>query len=288
MPRIRYEVGRLQRKTQVLLEQMNEVIEEYMEAMSLRQLFYQLVARLIVENTGRNYRRVQECCRRARMLGLMDWDAIEDRGRILHSPSTWDSPAEILHAVANQFRYDAWENQKYRPEVWIEKKALIGSIKRVCEELRVPYIALGGFSSTSTAWDAGYNRFQGYLEQQPVVIYLGDHDPSGLHMSDELGERLNTFAERHVDLRRIALSRDQITQYNLPPNFAKEKDPRYPAYKREHGEDCWELDALPPDVIASLTRDAIEELRDEALWDQVMEREQEVRSDLRGVAEEWE
>lgn len=275
-----------------IVAQANAIIAQYQAegfTLTLRQLFYQFVARDLLPNTLRAYKRLGTIITDARLAGLIDWTAIEDRLRVFHSPSTWDSPEEIIAACARQFRLDAWASQKHRPEVWIEKDALLGVIEPTCLELRVPYFACRGYVSASAAWRAGrrLREFARSREQVPIIFHLGDHDPSGLDMTRDNEDRLALFAEQGIELRRLALNKNQIEQYNPPPNPTKTTDSRAADYIAEHGHDSWELDALEPSVIADLVRENILGIRDNDRWGVVIAREQEHRRGLRTVADNW-
>lgn len=275
-----------------IVEQANAIIAQYQAegfTLTLRQLFYQFVARDLLPNNLRSYKRLGSIITDARLAGLIDWEAIEDRLRILQAPSTWRSPEAIVEACARQFRLDAWAGQEWRPEVWIEKDALVGVIEPTCLELRVPYFACRGYVSASAIWRAGrrlrdVGRRGG---QKPIVFHLGDHDPSGLDMTRDNTERLDLFAEQGIAIRRLALNKDQVEHYNPPPNPTKTTDSRAADYIAVHGNDSWELDALEPSVIADLVRENVLAIRDDDLWDPIIAREQEHRRHLHGIAEHW-
>jgi hypothetical protein len=147
-----------QRKTMAVIEQANAIIREYMLQgfmLTLRQLFYQFVARALLENTQQQYKRLGVIVRDARDCGLIDWDAIEDRTRTVRTHSHWDGPDEIIGSAAHSYREDLWAGQIYRPEVWIEKDALLGVIEGVCTEHRVPYFAHRGNNSQTLQYQAG-------------------------------------------------------------------------------------------------------------------------------------
>ena len=191
-----------------------------------------------------------------------------------------------LDSVAEQFHVDRWANQKFRPELWIEKEALVGVIEDVCDELDVPYFACRGYVSQSEQWRAG-RRF-GACRQTPVVLHLGDHDPSGIDMTRDNDDRLATFAGQPVVVRRLALNMDQIEEHQPPPNPAKDTDTRFNTYYDQFGDECWELDALEPQVMVDLIRDAIEGYIDPDAWRESGEREREGRARLAEVSERWE
>jgi hypothetical protein len=278
--------------TLAIIEKANEIIAEYDAqgfVLTLRQLYYQFVARSLIENKQTEYKRLGSIIKEGRRAGLIDWGAIEDRTREVHTHTSWDSPADIVEAVAQQYREAPWKDQRYRPEVWIEKDALLGVIEAICTEWRVPYFACRGNNSETLQYQAG-KRFERHLADRlvPVILHLGDHDPNGLDMTRDNRDRLATYARDDIDVRRLALNMDQVERYAPPPNFAKEMDSRYAAYVRQFGTtECWELDALNPSVIADLIGDEIGALVDHAAWNAAMAKEAENRSTLAKASENW-
>jgi hypothetical protein len=280
------------RATLTVIDQVNTVITEYLAqgfTLTLRQLFYQMVARDLLENTTKEYKRLGVIVRDARNGGLIDWDAIEDRVRSVNTHSSWNSPANIINTAAHSYQTEWWENQQYRPEVWIEKNALIGVIEGICTDLRVPYFATIGNNSQTLQYQAG-KRFAEYSGQRliPVVLHLADHDPNGIDMTRDVRDRLALYARRPVEVRRVALTMGQVQQYNPPPNFAKEADTRFNGYVEAFGtQECWELDALSPTVIANLIRTEIDQLIDWPQWDAARAEEERGRKVLRTAAGNW-
>lgn len=257
-------------------------------SLSLRQLYYQLVSRGVIENSDRMYDQLKADVSDGRLAGLISWTAIEDRGRQLMGHMYHESPAAILTVARDSYRMDKWRLQPTRPEVWVEKAALEGVVGDICHRLEVDFFACRGYNSQSEQWRAG-RRFAGYLQkgQRPVVFHLGDHDPSGIDMTRDNRERLEMFAGVPVQVVRLALNMPQVEQYQPPPNPAKVTDSRFEEYRREHGDESWELDALPPQVLMQLIEDAVKALRDERLWEEALEQENEDRSRLTEVLEEF-
>ena len=278
--------------TLALIEHANGIIDEYRAlgfTLTLRQLFYQFVSRpaLGLENSVGDYKRLGRTVTDARRGGLIDWGAIEDRTRNVRSLPTWDDPSSIVSACACQYREDVWANQIYRPEVWIEKDALTGVIEGVSEEFRAPWFSCRGNVSDSEMYAAGkrFERIAGQ-GQVPIVLHLGDHDPNGLDMTRDVQDRLRMFARQDIEVRRLALNLDQTA--DLPPNFAKETDSRYAAYVQRFGAtDCWELDALAPNVISDLVRDELGNLIDADAWASAIADENDNRSVLTAAAGNW-
>lgn len=272
-----------------IIESANTIIEEYQAQgfeLTLRQLYYQFVARDLIPNTQKEYKKLSVILSDARLAGLVDWEAIVDRTRNLRSLATWEDPASIVEACASQFRIDRWANQENRVEVWIEKDALVGVIEPICNELRVPYFSCRGYTSQSELWAAGM-RLKRHVKggQTPVVIHLGDHDPSGIDMTRDILDRLALFMGG-CEVKRIALNKDQIDKYNPPPNPAKIADPRAEGYIKIHGDESWELDALDPKVIATLIRKTVLKFRDEGAWEESEEIENQHKEKLQEVASE--
>jgi len=171
--------------------------------------------------------------------------------------------------------------------VWIEKDALVGVIERICAELDVPYFSCRGYTSQSEMWAAS-RRLADYMDdgQQPVILHLGDHDPSGKDMTRDITDRLNLFSHG-IDVDRLALNMDQIDQYDPPPNPAKITDARAEVYIAEFGKSSWELDALEPSVLSGLVRTAVATMRDDGLWDAAVEEEQTHRDQLHLASRRW-
>jgi hypothetical protein len=292
MPMICYREKTFTAEHEKLIATANGICADY-EAqgfkLTLRQLYYQFVARAIIPNTMQSYKRLGSIINDARLAGCIDWDAIEDRTRNLESPNTWDSPKQILETCARQFKFDVWADQETRVEVWIEKEALVGVIEPICSKLRVPYFACRGYTSQSEAWGAG-QRFADYNArgQSVVVLHLGDHDPSGIDMTRDNGDRLKLFSnDGDVRIRRLALNFDQIKQYNPPPNPAKLTDSRAEGYIAKHGRSSWELDALEPSVIAEMIADNVDIYVDEDKWQASFDREVEAQTRIMKMAKAW-
>lgn len=291
----------LRQSTLAIIRQANIIIEEYQRQgfkLTLRQLYYQFVSRDLLANRQSEYKRLGSILDDGRKAGMIDWAAIEDRTRNLEKLSVWRSPLDILRAVAEQYREDWWLTQPFYPEVWIEKDALTGVIEPVCNEYRVPYFACRGHVSQSEMYDAAQRFKQISRRGRSVIIFhLGDHDPSGVQMTDDNRARLELLS-RHADVEvvRLALNYDQIEEYSPPPNPAKDTDSRHGAYAemmQDHGFDnpddlpSWELDALNPVVLSDLIRNALDERIEPESWEAARAKEEDSRDGLTDTADKW-
>ena len=287
MPLIRYEALRFTKDVQNTIDQANAILAEYHAkgySMTLRQLYYQFVSRALVpENTIRQYKRLGDTMKKARNAGLTDWFALSDNGRFLRGDSGNPDGEYLpfLKGAADGWTIDLWKNQKRRPEVWVEKDALSNIIGRVCDELAVPWFPAKGYNSTSEAWRAGMRLRQHKIDgYEPIIFHLGDHDPSGVDMTGDNENRLWMYAGFAVELHRLALNMDQVREYNPPSMPAKKTDSRTAAYEKEHGKEGWELDALEPEIIDTLIRDAILGIRDQKAWDERVAEQARQRAEI--------
>lgn len=272
----------------------NQILDEYRQQgfrLSLRQLYYQLVARDFIPNTQRSYKNLGNLVSNARQAGLVDWQMIEDRNRETNIPAHWNTPAEIVEAAARQFRIDKWIDQPYHIEVMVEKDALSGVLEPVCRELDIGITANKGYSSSSTMYEIGKRLDERYGDGKAIcVIYLGDHDPSGIDMTRDVDDRLKMYSRIDngvLEVVRLALNWDQIELWSPPENPAKETDARYASYASQYGESSWELDAVEPVQLARLVRDAVAARRDTELWQAAVEREKSMRQELQAFVERY-
>lgn len=272
----------------------NEILDDYSAQgydLSLRQLYYQLVSRNLISNSEKSYKNLGCLVSDARLSGLIDWDMIKDRGREMVSNPHWGNPADFMENVAPQYRFDLWEDQSCYVEVMVEKQALEGVLIPVCQKLDVPFTANKGYSSSSALYEAS-KRFlkRGEDGKELYCVYLGDHDPSGIDMSRDVGDRLNLFlnvsmglAENEgglLEVKRVALNMDQIRELNPPENPAKITDSRADSYIKRFGRSSWELDAIEPKALASLVRDAIVGLMDYPLFQKNERKQEQGRKEL--------
>lgn len=277
-----------------LIEQAKIICQEYAAQgyrLTLRQLYYQMVRRIMIPNNIKSYKRLGSVISDARKAGLFDWSSIEDRGRWLHQYETFNTPGEFMKSVTERYLEDLWIGQQTYCEVWVEKDALAGVVARSCDEWRVPYFPCKGYGSDSELYAAGKRlaNIMNYTfdRRDVVILHLGDHDPSGIDMTRDNRERLEMFSGCTIDLRRIALNMNQVEEYNPPPNFAKETDSRFADYHDKFGEDCWELDALEPSVINQLIEDELMTFLDLEDFEARKEVETENRELLVKAAENW-
>lgn len=291
MPRVCYVSKSFHPRRASVIADANTIIDEYAKQgyiLTLRQLYYQFVARGLIENTKREYDNLGSTINDARLAGLIDWEAIEDRTRKLQTRSKWDDPADAIESIAKQYHIDLWEGQDVYVQVWVEKEALAGVIQRASEPYDVSWYCTRGYNSQSEAWRAAMNfKWHYHHGRRGKVIHLGDHDPSGIDMTRDIQERFYQFGVYGVDVIRVALNMDQVEEYNPPPFFAKVSDTRYDGYVEKYGEESWELDALEPSVLGELISNTVDGFINMNLWNERQEQEEKEREQLTRVASNW-
>jgi len=288
----------------------NTILEEYQEQgfkLTLRQLYYQIVARNLfpedrkwvrhggkwvknadgTKNADPNYNWIGVIINDARLAGLVDWNHLVDRTRNLKDLEHFNGAEDALAKLAGWYHVDMWENQKVRPEVWIEKDALTGVIEGVCQQLDVPFFSCRGYTSQSEMWRAGQRLAHWHdLGYTTHIIHLGDHDPSGIDMSRDIFDRMEMFMGG-TEFERIALNMDQVRLYDPPPDPAKITDSRCKAYIERFGGESWELDALEPSVMNDLITNAVIALRDEGVYKEDQAHKNKVKDKLYTLADNW-
>lgn len=286
---IKYEDIGFQKKSLDLIELVNTVIADYSAQgydLTLRQVYYQLVARGYIPNTERSYKNIGNLISNGRLAGLIDWNAITDRTRNLRSNSHWDCPESVIESAMYSYRLDKREGQPVYIEVWIEKDALISIVSSVCAILDIPHFSCRGYTSQSEMHVAAMRFRQQTGRHRQVLIHLGDHDPSGIDMTRDIRDRLCMFGA-DVEVRRIALTMEQIEQYNPPPNPAKTTDARCDSYISRFGYESWELDALEPQVIEQLIRDEIRELTNHDMVQRIQRKEKKDKQELINISNRY-
>ena len=283
MAKIRYEDINFRKTTLEFLDKVIPIVEEYERnsyRLTVRQLYYQLVSRNILENKPESYTKTSKVLSDARLAGKIDWDTIVDRGRRKIMPNEFHSIPEFIHAAIRSYRKYRWENQPHYVEVWVEKEALAGILEDLTDEYHVLLLPAKGYSSMSAKHEAAVRiKNQTGMGKKCHILYLGDHDPSGLDMERDIMERLAKFGCT-VKVERVALTLGQVKRYNIPHNPAKVKDSRFKQYKEKYGKKSWELDAIRPDVLVRLARKAIRKYCDEKLYSEMVAMENNEKVEL--------
>lgn len=265
-------MAKLQKKSLALLEQVQEIIDQYAFALTLRQIYYQLVSKQIIPNKEKYYKQLSRLCVIGRDEGKLSEEAFADRLREIQKPSTWIDLKDFLETVKDSYRKDKWVDQDTYVEIWTEKDALRGVISPITERWDVGLLVVRGQVSRTAVYEA-YERFERHKDKNCHLFYYGDFDPSGLSIYDSLTERIQSFGSVDISFERMALTPEQIQEYNLPQDPAKQSDPNYRRFVGKYGDNVVELDALPPNVLTELIENSIVNLIDGDKWKQAQKKE---------------
>jgi hypothetical protein len=263
-----------------LLEQVRGVLDEYEDylPLTIRQIFYRLVGAHEYEKTEKAYARLCEHLNRARRARIIPMSAIRDDGGVISEPNSWESAEQFMRtirAMAANFKLDHSAGQKSRQVVICEAAGMVPQLERVTHPLGATVMSGGSFDSLTdkhkfAAELAGHGR-------PTEVLHVGDHDPSGAHMFVAILEDIEAFTHDlggNVTFTRLAVTPDQIQQYDLPTAPKKSNDKR--AFR---GRTC-QAEALAPDVFADILRTAIEQRVDRRIYERVLRQERAVRRGL--------
>jgi len=260
-------------KVEVVLEELKDY-----KPLTLRQIYYQLVGKGYIENNKSQYTMLSGLLKWARIDGYISWNDIEDRVRVFHNGAGWNDGKDFIEDELKRFlvgyRRDMLQTQERYIEVWIEKDALSSIFRRVAFPYCVSTVVCRGFSSVSFLNDFK-NRLDYYPDKNPVMLYFGDFDPSGVEMLESIEITLkDELGASGIEFKRIALTREDIYKNKLPhsPDALKRTDTRAKKHLEAYGELAVELDALRPDVLEQKIKDGIEAELDIGAFNNEVER----------------
>jgi hypothetical protein len=259
----------------VIIPRVIELLQSYDYRPTLRQIFYRLVSEQLISNTISAYKVLSRSTAEAREDGRLDPRAFEDRIRMAYGRDAgWQSPQEFLQSLienlADRIYIKPLCSQQCRVIIWLEKDALLSPIVEITSPYRVRTYTARGYSSFSAVYEAAQELDHAL---PTYVLQLTDFDPSGEDMVRDLRDRLQRYGAANFEVIKIALTQRQVLDFGLPPMMAKRTDPRYERFNESHGDMAVELDALPPDTLATVITQAIEQHMDMTSWQAVLEQE---------------
>lgn len=287
-----------------------DVLAEYNIRMTLRQLYYRLVARQLILNNTSQYKRLSSVLVWAREQHMMSWFALEDRTRAILGNMSLDDETDAEWAVNNKVEeikdtpgcwIDKWWHQPYYVEVWLEKQALEGVFLTVTRVEEVVLMPCKGYPSATFLKEAADRiRTAKNTDREIVVLYFGDWDPSGKDIEEYSNGKMWMHGAKVDHFKRIAITQDQIEEYQCPPAPAKRSDSRAAAFIAQYGDEAVELDALDPPVLQHIVKENVQEWFDEDIAterdEHLAELEESMEEDyrtamvpaMRKLADKWE
>lgn len=282
-------------KYKEIIPVVNEIFSQYSYALTIRQIYYRLVSDPynLFSNTRSMYNSLDRILVRAREKGEIDRNRIEDRTRqTIGGDQGWEDPDSYLDKVSEyikscwqKYNKEMWASQQFKLELWVEKDALASVISETTHPFRVLVFPSRGYSSYTKIREA-LDRLKYYRSKQIIILHLADHDPSGFDMTGDLINRFEKYGNDAIEIKRIGLNYDQVEKFNLRPNPVKIADSRALSYIGHYGEECWELDALPPNELQSIVEKEIKNYIDQRAWDAKLEEIEKEREEIRDKIEE--
>ncbi len=283
-----YAPYRPQAANRLLLEQIANVLDEYAEhlPLSVRQVYYRLVAQGHLDKTEAAYERLSEVLVRARRGRLVDFDDIRDDGVVTQQANYYTGVADFHDETAKRirrYRRDRQEGQPVRIELWCEAAGMLPQLARVANEYSVPVFSAGGFASLTAVRHISTRAVE--REVPTILLHVGDYDPSGQSTFVSMARDAATFVQadrdlgpayQRIDAYRVALTANQVNAYQLPMAPAKKTDSRARSWT---GGTC-QLEALPPDVLAKVVESAIRDRLDLEIFEHQVALEDLDRAEL--------
>lgn len=257
---------------------------------TVRQCFYYLVSTNVLKNTEEEYGRLCRFLVRARKAGFIPFEWIEDRSRRALIIPVYSSIQEFIEEMAKGYWKDTWENQPYLIIIILEKEALTSIVWDVASYFNVPVFPTRGYVSWSILYEKFRKLVNKYLDKPLVVIMLGDYDPSGKDIQEDCVKKLEFLGCSPDIVEKVALTKEQVEKFQLPPQPAKKKDPRYEKFSKQYGEYAVELDALKPSQLKEIVGDAILKylnaeafVKDQEIEKKQRERLKEMTEDIKDI-----
>ncbi len=259
--------GQGKRSTE-LVAAAEKILEEIQPA-SVRAVCYRLfMAGLILNMDKSATNSVSRFLRIARENGDIPWEWIVDESRGAEGVLLWENPDESINDTVRGYRRNNWQDQSTRVEVWSEKGTVRGLLGPVLDEYGVTFRVMHGYASATVVKDVA--DISADSDRPLTVLYVGDWDPSGKHMSDvDLPRRLKQYGAI-LNLRRIALTRADLKGLPSFDPETKIKDPRYRWFMQRVGTKCYELDAMPPPKLRARVDAEIRKLIEQGAWDHAL------------------
>lgn len=278
-----YKDSNMQQRSIKVIEKANEFIAEYAEqgiALTLRQIYYRFVGAGLIPNEPQQYKKLGHTLSEGRLNGLIDWDAIVDRTRGPTRHAQRRGPADAIDEMIQDYRRARRDDQDVYVELWCEKDAIAGVLEPIADKYHVIMSSNRGYGSQTAMRDAA-DRFIWAAERgkKLVLFYVGDHDPSGEDMVRDIEARFMMFGIE-LEVTKLTLTIEQVRQFKLHPNPAKQSDARYESYRKRFGRFCWETDALPPKFLHDTADAALKSVTDMKKMAKVIRRE---KRDIRKI-----
>ena len=273
-------------RTRIIVSEAYKLCEEmnrgYGQRVTVRQIYYNLFSKGIIQLNQREYRRVCRILTNARKRGYIPFEWIEDRSRRPLMSMLYGDIQEFLGTLIEEYKRDTWKGQDRFVIILVEKEALAPIIWDIAKEYNVFVFPTKGFPS----WSMFVEDLRQLVEcfgagKELIVLVLSDLDPSGEHIKEDYKSKLDFMAKelgfrQPYIIEKVAVTEEQVKKYNLPP--------MYKSYKNKGTIPIWELDALDPKILRQIVKEAIEKYINLELLYKDLETEEKEKEMLRYIA----
>ncbi len=270
---------------ETLTDQITTIVDYYRSIsirLTNRQLYYQLVGKDLIPNAHEVYKRICTFLTDLRYAGIIDWSAIEDKSRVPIKHAEWENVSDLIESAVGAYRLPRWQDQDYYVEMYCEKEAGVNVLETISNKYHIYFGFNKGYSSASAMYDLAQRvSIQINGGKRVIILYFGDHDPSGLDMIRDIRDRIKEFVTQgkwpvdpDFEIIPVSLTMEQIEEYNPPANPAKITDPRAKWYIKQFGQVSWELDAIDAIELRRIAEEAVLEYVDMDLYNEWVRKEQ--------------
>jgi hypothetical protein len=277
--------GRGKSESSLALVTAAKAILEEIQPATVRAVCYRLFVAKMITDMGKNSTgKVSKQLVWAREQNIIPWHWIVDEGRYLERTAQWDSIDERIDCAVKTYRRDNWNDQPQRLEVWSEKGTVRGTIGPILRTYGVGFRVMHGYTGASTLHTAAINSRYGH---PLTILYIGDYDPSGLHMSEiDIPQRLERY-EGKAAFQRIALRAADTVGLPSFPAADKKTDSRFDWFARNYGDKCWELDAYSPPLLRQRVEQEIKARLDMNAWEHALKIERAEIAAMKEYGDSW-
>lgn len=294
----RARIGRLKQAMFEAVKQIILVDRREFWPMSVRTVHYALLNLRPLRNTNRadsqyandrnSYQDLSNLLTRARLTGVIPWQAITDETRPTTIWNVWRNPRAFIRNELDEFCTNYWrdlmQSQPNHIEAIFEKNTIFGIGKSITMRYCIPTMSGRGFSAIDP-YHAIYQRYKASGKRRLILIVASDHDPEGEEIVQVAGRTLrDDFGVRKLDVIKATITSEQIEKYKLPPNLeAKESSSRFAKFVERHGHNVYELEALTPEQLQAELTAAIDGVIDVAAFNHELDLEERDAAQLQGV-----
>lgn len=240
------------------------------------------------DNTHNSYKSLVDLLTRARLEGSIPFEAIGDDTRPVTTWNVFQTPrgfiSKQIDGLLKGYWRDLMHSQPNHIEIIGEKNTIDSILKTVAMEYCIPLTTGRGYCSLPPRY-AMAERFHRSGKSKLIMLMVSDFDPDGEEIAHSFARSMrDDFEIENIHPIKVALTQDQVEGFNLPPDMrAKKTSSNYDKFVEKYGDDVFEVEALKPEELQIILRNAIDSVIDRALFNHELEQEKADSAYLQGV-----